>query len=65
MQNNRLPYLIYLLKRAGFTYSEFQHGKLKQDYQVLGGDIDTELTNEQWVTELSKLPLLNQPGELV
>lgn len=53
-----------LTHRAGFTYSEFQHGKLKDDYKVLGGDIDTELTNEQWITELSKLPLLNQPGEL-
>lgn len=53
-----------LTQRAGFTYSEFQHGKLKEDYKVLGGDIDSELTNEQWVTELSKLPLLNQPSEL-
>jgi CubicO group peptidase (beta-lactamase class C family) len=53
-----------LTHRAGFTYSEFQHGKLKDAYSVLGGDIDTELTNEQWVNELSKLPLLNQPGEI-
>lgn len=53
-----------LTHRAGFTYSEFQNGKLKEDYKVLGGDIDTELTNEQWVNALSNLPLLNQPGEL-
>lgn len=53
-----------LTHRAGFTYSEFQHGKLKDDYKVLGGDIDTELSNEQWLNEISKLPLLNQPGEI-
>src|ERR1700755_1576135 len=39
-----------LTQRAGFTYSGFQQGKLKEDYdRVLGGDIDTELTNEQWI----------------
>lgn len=53
-----------LTHRAGFTYSEFQNGKLKEDYKVLGGDIDTELTDEQWINELSNLPLLNQPGEI-
>lgn len=60
----QITILDLLTHRAGFTYSEFQHGKLKQGYQALGGDIDTGLTNEQWVTELSKLPLLSQPSEL-
>jgi CubicO group peptidase (beta-lactamase class C family) len=51
-----------LTHRAGFTYSDFQQGKLKDDYlRVLGGDIDTELTNEQWVNGLAALPLVNQP----
>ncbi len=53
-----------LTHRAGFTYSEFQQGKLREDYRKLGGDIDSELTNEQWINELSKLPLIGQPGEL-
>lgn len=54
-----------LTHRAGFTYSEFQKGKLREDYlSVLGGDIDTELTNAQWVDGLASLPLVNQPGEL-
>jgi CubicO group peptidase (beta-lactamase class C family) len=62
--NRHITVLDLLTQRAGFTYSEFQHGKLKEDYKVLGGDIDTVLNNEQWIAELSKLPLLNQPGEL-
>ena len=53
-----------LTHRAGFTYSEFQTAKLKDNYiKVLGGDIDTELTNEQWVNGLASLPLVSQPGE--
>lgn len=63
---NRLITILDLLThRAGFTYSEFQHGKLKDDYiSALGGDIDTELTNTQWIKGLASLPLVSQPGEL-
>jgi CubicO group peptidase (beta-lactamase class C family) len=54
-----------LTHTAGFTYGGFQKGKLKDDYlKVLGGDIDTELTNEQWVNGLASLPLVSQPGEI-
>ncbi|MBR9921052.1 MAG: beta-lactamase family protein [Bacteroidetes bacterium] len=53
-----------LTHRAGFTYSEFQQGELRESYRALGGDIDSTLTNKEWVTKLAKLPLLNQPGEL-
>lgn len=54
-----------LTHRAGFTYSDFQSGQLKENYsKTLGGDIDTTLTNEQWVNALASLPLVSQPGEL-
>ncbi len=54
-----------LTQRAGFTYSGFQHGKLKDDYlKFLGGDIDSERTLEQWVNGLAGLPLVSQPGEI-
>lgn len=54
-----------LTHRAGFTYSEFQRGNLRDDYlKVLGGDIDSELSNEQWINGLASLPLVNQSGEL-
>ena len=63
---NRLITILDLLThRAGFTYSGFQRGKLKDDYnEVLGGDIDTERTNEQWINGLAGLPLVSQPGAL-
>jgi CubicO group peptidase (beta-lactamase class C family) len=63
---NRLITILDLLThRAGFTYSGLQKGKLKDDYlKFLGADIDSELTNEQWVNGLAGLPLLSQPGEI-
>jgi CubicO group peptidase (beta-lactamase class C family) len=54
-----------LTHRAGFTYSGFQNGKIKEDYiNVLGGDIDSQATNEQWLNGLASLPLASQPGEI-
>jgi len=63
---NRLITILDLLThRAGFTYSGFHKGKLKDDYdKVLGADIDSELTNEQWINGLASLPLVSQPGKL-
>ncbi len=63
---NRLITILDLLThRAGFTYSDFQHGKLKDDYiKILGGDIDSACTNEQWINGLAGLPLVSQPGEI-
>jgi CubicO group peptidase (beta-lactamase class C family) len=63
---NRLITILDLLTHtAGFTYSGFQRGKLKEDYnKALGGDIDSELTIEQWVNGLAGLPLVSQPGEV-
>ena len=65
-ENAKKPITILdlLTHRAGFTYSEFQQGKLKSDYSSLGGDIDTELTINQWLNKLASLPLISQPGEL-
>lgn len=54
-----------LTHRAGFTYGGFQDSKLENDYLLaLGGDIDTSLSNKEWLNNLSNLSLLNQPGEL-
>ncbi|MCB0664690.1 MAG: beta-lactamase family protein [Saprospiraceae bacterium] len=53
-----------LTHRAGFTYSEFLEGTPREDYQVLGGDIDSELTTKQWIQELAGLPLVSQPGNI-
>ncbi len=62
---NRLITILDLLThRSGFTYGGFQNGQLKDDYISLGGDIDSELTNEQWINGLAMLPLASQPGEV-
>jgi CubicO group peptidase (beta-lactamase class C family) len=62
--NKNITVLDLLTHRAGFTYSGFQKGKLKEDYlEKLGGDIDTEITLEEWVNGLASLPLISQPGE--
>lgn len=61
---NKITVLDLLTHRAGFTYSEFQQGKLREDYRGLGGDIDSELTNREWLNELANLPLISQPNEL-
>lgn len=63
MAKRDISVLDLLTHRAGFTYSEFQQGKLREDYRNLGGDIDSLLTNEEWINELAKLPLISQPGE--
>jgi len=63
--NKDITILDLLTHRAGFTYSGFQKGKLKAEYdRVLGGDIDNELTIEQWINGLASLLLVSQPGEI-
>jgi len=63
--NRVITVLDLLTHRAGFTYSDFQSGKLRDDYvRSLGGDIDSELTIEQWISGLAGLPLISQPGAI-
>ena len=63
---NRLITILDLLThRSGIAYGDFQRGKLRDDYlMVLGADIDSERTIEQWINGLAGLPLVSQPGEL-
>lgn len=50
--------------RAGFTYADFETGALARAYtEALGGDIDNELTPDEWIARLATLPLIDQPGE--
>ena len=63
--NREITILDLLTHRAGFTYSDFQSGKLREDYlNLLGGDIDSEKTLLQWIDGLARLPLVHQPGSL-
>ena len=54
-----------LTHRSGFTYGDFLKGKLREDYaKALGGEIDSELSIEQWISALASLPLVSRPGEI-
>jgi len=52
-----------LTHRAGLTYGDFHRGPISQAYrEALGGDIDSTVAPDDWITKLSQLPLIHQPG---
>jgi CubicO group peptidase (beta-lactamase class C family) len=52
-----------LTHRAGLTYGNFHRDPLRAAYALAtGGDIDSELHPDDWITRLAELPLINQPG---
>jgi CubicO group peptidase (beta-lactamase class C family) len=52
-----------LTHRAGLTYGDFQRGPIAQAYRdALGGDIDSDVAPDEWITRLAQLPLIGQPG---
>ncbi len=52
-----------LTHRSGLTYGSFQTGPIAQAYKAaLGGDIDSEVPPDDWITRLAALPLIDQPG---
>lgn len=52
-----------LTHRSGLTYGDPQRNLLSAAYRErLGGDIDTDLTPDDWIRRLAELPLIAQPG---
>ena len=52
-----------LTHRAGLTYGDLRRGPISQAYRTaLGGDIDSDVAPDDWITRLSQLPLIRQPG---
>jgi CubicO group peptidase (beta-lactamase class C family) len=52
-----------LTHRAGLTYADFHRGPIAQAYrETLGGDIDSDVPPDAWISGLARLPLLAQPG---
>jgi CubicO group peptidase (beta-lactamase class C family) len=52
-----------LTHRAGFSNSAFHRGPIGKVYaDELGRDIDNELTPDEWIRRLARLPLIDQPG---
>lgn len=55
-----------LTHRAGLTYGDFHRGPIAQAYrEALGGDIDSHVAPDDWITRLSQLPLIFQPGAMM
>jgi CubicO group peptidase (beta-lactamase class C family) len=52
-----------LTHRTGLTYGAFHRGPIAQAYrEALGLDIDSDLSPDDWIAGLAKLPLIGQPG---
>jgi CubicO group peptidase (beta-lactamase class C family) len=52
-----------LTHRSGLTYGAFHVGPIAAAYdEALGGDIDSEVTPDDWIAGLAALPLIEQPG---
>ena len=55
-----------LTHRAGLTYGDFHRGPISRAYRgALGGDIDSHVAPNDWITRLSQLPLIHQPGTMM
>jgi CubicO group peptidase (beta-lactamase class C family) len=52
-----------LTHRSGITYGAFWPGPLAQAYdEALGGDIDSHIAPDDWISRMASLPLIDQPG---
>lgn len=53
-----------LTHRSGLTYADWHSGPIVQAYkEALGGDIDSEVSPDDWIARLAALPLIDQPGK--
>ncbi|MBK9924786.1 MAG: beta-lactamase family protein [Anaerolineales bacterium] len=49
---------------SGLTYADWHSGPIVQAYkEALGGDIDSEISPDDWIARLATLPLIDQPGK--
>ncbi len=61
--NRAITFDDLLTHRAGFTYGPFHQGPLARAYaDSLGGDIDSHVAPDEWISRLASLPLVQQPG---
>ncbi len=53
-----------LTHRSGLTYADWHSGPIVQAYkEALGGDIDSEVSPDDWIAGLAAIPLIDQPGK--
>jgi CubicO group peptidase (beta-lactamase class C family) len=54
-----------LTHRSGLIYAVFHGGPIAKAYDdALGGDVDSHVTPDEWISRLANLPLIDQPGHL-
>ncbi len=52
-----------LTHRSGLTYGDFHTGPIAEAHKnVLGCDIDSHVSPDDWIAGLASLPLIDQPG---
>lgn len=51
-----------LTHRSGLTYGAFHTGPIAKAYDVLGGEVDTDVEPDDWIARLAALPLIDEPG---
>ncbi|WP_437294153.1 serine hydrolase domain-containing protein [Sorangium sp. So ce426] len=52
-----------LTHRSGLTYGALHRGPIAEAYaEALGGDIDSHVAPDEWISRLAALPLIDQPG---
>jgi CubicO group peptidase (beta-lactamase class C family) len=52
-----------LTHRSGLTYGSWYSGPIAKAFkEALGGDIDSEVHPDDWISRLAALPLIDQPG---
>ncbi len=52
-----------LTHRSGLTIGDFHSGPIAKAYaKTLGGDIDSTVSPDDWISGLAGLPLIDQPG---
>jgi len=52
-----------LTHRSGLTYGDMQRGPYARACaEALGGDMDNDLSPDEWIARLGTLPLIDQPG---
>jgi len=52
-----------LTHRSGLTYGELHRGPIRRAFaELLGGQMDNDLSPDEWIARLATLPLIDQPG---
>lgn len=61
--NRQITFRDLLTHRAGLTYGELHRGPIRTAFaELLGGQMDNDLSPDEWIARLATLPLIDHPG---